>query len=104
MRRIATCVAPTGQSHPLSLIVLIGTYPDKDTAMQLLFWLRRFLLVYALGFAVLMIAESLKGHALIDALGFSGWWALMSASVYLISAYDSWRRGNKCAWCVVPEK
>jgi hypothetical protein len=63
------------------------------------FWIKRFLAATALVFAILMIVELLKGHALEPALAFSALWSLITSAVFTGARIYQSRKGRHCAIC-----
>ena len=63
------------------------------------FWVRRFCVVYAGIFAVLLLVERLKGHPWRGALAFSGLWALISASIFIGTRLYYSSKGEACPLC-----
>lgn len=67
--------------------------------MGTLFWIRRFMLIFSLVFAVLACVHLLRGHELLYTLKESLLWGIITANVFVASRiYDS-RRGRHCALC-----
>jgi hypothetical protein len=56
------------------------------------FWILRFILVAAVAFAVLAIAELAKGHAMAQALVHAAVWAPITAGVWVAVAIHRSRR------------
>ena len=67
--------------------------------MGLAFWIKRFLTVWLLAFAVLLAVELLKGHGMQAALAFSAAWSLLAASIFTAARIYQARRGRHCALC-----
>ncbi len=63
------------------------------------FWIKRFLTVWLLAFAVLLAVELLKGHGTQAALAFSAAWSLLAASIFTAARLYQSRRGRHCAVC-----
>ena len=67
--------------------------------MGILFWLRRFLLVFCIAFAVIVSAHLLRGHELAFSLSESLLWAMISANIFTASRIHQSRKGRHCALC-----
>jgi hypothetical protein len=63
------------------------------------FWIRRYLTVFAIAFAVIAIAQLLKGHTNRYAVVQGLLWATISATVFSGSRIWQSRRGRHCALC-----
>jgi len=63
------------------------------------FWIKRFVVVTALVFSVLMVAELLKGHGIEASLSFSAVWSLIASAVFTGARIYHSRRGRYCAIC-----
>ena len=67
--------------------------------MGIAFWIRRFVLIFCLVFAVLACVHLLRGHELLFTLKESLLWGIITANIFVASRiYDS-RRGRLCALC-----
>jgi hypothetical protein len=64
-----------------------------------LFWIRRFLSVFAIAFAIIAIAQLLKGHSNRHALVQGLVWATISATIFTGSRIWQSRRSRHCALC-----
>lgn len=67
--------------------------------MGILFWIRRFLLVFAIAFSVIMGAHLLRGHELSVSLSESFLWAMISANIFTATRIRQSRQGRHCALC-----
>ena len=67
--------------------------------MGLLFWLRRFMLVFCLAFTVIVCAHLLRGHELMFSLSESLLWATISANIFIFTRIYHSRNGRYCALC-----
>ncbi|MEO8001368.1 MAG: hypothetical protein ABI644_05785 [Arenimonas sp.] len=67
--------------------------------MGVLFWLRRFLLVFSVAFAMIVSAHLLRGHELMYSLSESLLWAMISANIFTASRIYQSRKGIHCALC-----
>jgi len=67
--------------------------------MGRIFWIKRFLAVAALVFAVLMLIELLKGHDPESALTFSAVWSLITSAIFTGTRIYRSRKGQYCAVC-----
>jgi hypothetical protein len=63
------------------------------------FWIKRFVVVTASIFFVLMVAELLNGHGIETSLLFSAMWSLIASSVFTGARIYHSRRGRHCAIC-----
>ena len=63
------------------------------------FWIFRFLGVAAGAFALLVLADLLKGETLENALWSAMIWALISAGVFVAVRNYKARKGEACALC-----
>ncbi|MCM2256371.1 MAG: hypothetical protein NDJ94_11950 [Vicinamibacteria bacterium] len=63
------------------------------------FWIRRFLTVFAGAFVVIAAAQLLKGRAMEDAAWHASLWAAAAAAVFTASRLYQSRRGQHCAIC-----
>jgi hypothetical protein len=64
-----------------------------------LFWIRRYLTVFAIAFAVIAVVQLLKGHTNRYAVVQGLVWATISATVFTGSRIWQSRRGRHCALC-----
>ena len=67
--------------------------------MGMLFWIRRFLFVLAVTFAIIFGSQMLKGHTLEFSLAHAGSWALLATSIFIAGRYYSAGKGRHCALC-----
>ncbi len=67
--------------------------------MGVLFWLRRFFVVFCIAFAVIISAHLLRGHAVAYSLSESLLWAMISANIFTASRIHQSRKGIGCALC-----
>ena len=63
------------------------------------FWIKRFLIVTLVAFAVLTAVELLKGHELVQALSFGFGWGVLASAVFTATRIYRSRRGQQCAIC-----
>ncbi len=63
------------------------------------FWINRFLVVLAGAFAVICLAQLLKGHDLAYAATQGATWGAISATVFTVARFFQARRGQQCAIC-----
>lgn len=68
--------------------------------MDLLFWLRRFMLMFCLAFTVIVCAHLLRGHELMFSLSESLLWATISANIFMFTRIYHSRKGRYCALCI----
>ncbi|MGH8107353.1 MAG: hypothetical protein ACREO1_01365 [Arenimonas sp.] len=67
--------------------------------MSTIFWIRRFLIVLAITFAIIFGVQLLKGHTLEDSLAHAGSWAVMATSIFIGARYYQSSKGQHCALC-----
>ena len=67
--------------------------------MGAIFWIKRFFVVYAGVFLVLVLAERIKGHDWHTAIAFSAVWALVSTGIFVRARRYQAKRGQACAIC-----
>ena len=67
--------------------------------MGRLFWIRRFLIVLAFTFAIILGAQLLKGHTLEFSLAHAGSWAVIATSIFIAGRYYRASKGQHCALC-----
>ena len=67
--------------------------------MGVLFWLRRFMLLFCIAFAVIMCAHLLRGHELMFSLSESLLWAMISANIFTFGRIYHSRKRRYCAIC-----
>lgn len=63
------------------------------------FWITRFLAVLAGAFAIICVAQLLKGHELAYAATEGAIWGIISAAIFTGARYWQARRGQHCALC-----
>lgn len=63
------------------------------------FWVRRFVLVFAGAFVLIIAANLLRGRPAVTAAVQAGIWAAASAGVFTVSRYFQARRGQRCTIC-----
>ena len=63
------------------------------------FWIKRFLTVLALAFAVICAAQLLKGRGLEYSVTQAAIWSFISSLVFTVARYFQARRGQHCAIC-----
>lgn len=63
------------------------------------FWIRRFLLVFALAFTLIALSHLLRARGLDYALSQALIWGLISATVFTGTRLYRSRRGQHCALC-----
>lgn len=67
--------------------------------MGIVFWIRRFILIFCLVFAVLVCVHLLQGHEPVFSLKESLLWGIISANIFVASRIYDFRRGKHCALC-----
>lgn len=67
--------------------------------MGILFWLRRFLPMFCIAFAVIVSTHLLRGHELLFSLSESFLWAMISANIFVFTRAYHTRKGRSCALC-----
>ena len=63
------------------------------------FWIKRFLTVLGLAFAVIFTAQLLKGRDLEYSVTQAALWSVISSLVFTVARYFQARRGQHCAIC-----
>ena len=63
------------------------------------FWIKRFLTVFALAFAVIGAAQLVKGHDVAYAATQAAIWSAVAAAIFTITRLFRARRGEHCAVC-----
>ncbi|MBX7221965.1 MAG: hypothetical protein K1Y36_18580 [Blastocatellia bacterium] len=63
------------------------------------FWVRRFFLVLGGAFAIIAVAQFLKGHELAAAVEQGFLWAPITAAIFIGARIYQSRRGLHCAIC-----
>lgn len=63
------------------------------------FWIRRFVFVLVVAFAVIFAAQWLRGRGLEYAATHALLWSVVSALVFTVARYFQARRGQHCALC-----
>ena len=67
--------------------------------MRILFWLRRFLLMFCIAFSVILSAHFLGGHDLMFSLSESFLGAIISANIFIFTPVYHSRKGSYCMLC-----
>jgi len=67
--------------------------------MGAVFWIRRFIVVFAGAFLVIAGVQLLKGHTLAYSGTQGAIWAIVSATVFIAARINQSRRGQHCAIC-----
>lgn len=67
--------------------------------MGIAFWIRRFILVFALVFTVLSCVHLLRGHEFIFTLKQSLLWGIIASNIFIASRVYNSRRGRHCGLC-----
>lgn len=67
--------------------------------MGIAFWIRRFVVVLAITFAIICCAQLLKGHTLEYSLVHAGSWAVIATSIFIAGRYYDSSKGRHCALC-----
>jgi hypothetical protein len=67
--------------------------------MHILFWLRRFIPVFCIAFAVIVSAYLLRGHELMFSLSESLLWAMISANIFTTSHMYQSQKGQSGMLC-----
>jgi len=63
------------------------------------FWVGRFATVLSGAFAVIFVAQALRGHAWLLAAADAAFWSVVSAAVFVTARFFQSRRGQHCAIC-----
>lgn len=67
--------------------------------MGSVFWIKRFLLVALVVFAVLTAVELLKGHDRVQAVLFGLGWGVLASALFTVTRIYRSRKGQHCAIC-----
>jgi hypothetical protein len=67
--------------------------------MGRVFWIKRFLIVAFVAFAVLTAVELLKGHDLVQAALFGLGWGVLASALFTVTRIYRSRKGQHCAIC-----
>ena len=67
--------------------------------MRFNFWLKRFVQVFLVAFAILTASELLKQHGLGNALLFAALWSFISTSIFIGVRIYYTSRGKNCPMC-----
>ncbi len=67
--------------------------------MGTMFWVRRYLVVFAGTFVIIVLAHLARGRTLDHATTEGAIWALLSASVFTAARIYQSKRGQHCAVC-----
>ena len=63
------------------------------------FWIKRFFTVLAGAFAIICIAQLVRGHGLAHALTQAAIWSTLSALIFTVARFFQARGGQHCALC-----
>lgn len=66
------------------------------------FWIKRYLLAAVPLFAILVVAEYVKGTPTQADILSAGLWAVAAAGIFIGAAYRRYRKGQDCAACEAP--
>jgi hypothetical protein len=77
------------------VIAAVGA-PAREIKMGVAFWVKRFLLVLAVAFVVLVGAELVKGHPQAAALQFAAGWSFATSTIFTLASYLRYRRNPAC--------
>ncbi len=67
--------------------------------MSIAFWIKRFLFVTVIAFAILTPVQLLKGHELLEAVSFGLCWGVIASAIYTGTRIYRSRKGQHCAMC-----
>jgi hypothetical protein len=67
-----------------------------------MFWLRRFVGLYAIAFVVLLLVGPLRRRTWPESARHAAVWGLVFSTVWVATAWFRARRGQGCALCRVP--
>ena len=67
--------------------------------MGRVFWIKRFLMVAFVAFALLTAVELLKGHDLVQAVLFGLGWGVLASALFTVTRIYRSRKGQHCAIC-----
>jgi hypothetical protein len=60
------------------------------------FWIKRFLLAFAVASAVLFLVQLVKGYTASDAAQFAALWGAISAALFVMVGYIRYKRNPAC--------
>lgn len=63
------------------------------------FWVKRFLTVLVGAFAIICVAQLLKGHGLAYSATQGAIWGTLSAAIFTVARFFQAKRGQHCAIC-----
>ncbi|KQZ45023.1 hypothetical protein [Duganella sp. Root1480D1] len=63
------------------------------------FWIKRFLVVLAGAFAIISLAQALRGHAIEYSATQGAIWGVIGAAIFTLARYRQARKGQHCALC-----
>jgi hypothetical protein len=72
---------------------------QKNIAMPLSFWIKRFVTVFLGAFIILLAVGILKGHAFATAAGESALWAAIAATIFIVTRIYRSKKGQHCELC-----
>ena len=67
--------------------------------MSSAFWIKRFLLVLVIAFAIIVAGQLVQQRTLEHALIEGALWAPVAAAIFVGVAFARWRRSQACAMC-----
>lgn len=67
--------------------------------MSIVFWIRRFVLIFCIVFGVLLGVHLLRGHEVLFALKESLFWSVITANIFVFSRIYQSRQGRHCVLC-----
>lgn len=63
------------------------------------FWVKRFLVVAVVAFAILTLAQWVKGRELVAAMSFGLGWGVLASAIFTGTRMYRSRKGQQCAIC-----
>lgn len=67
--------------------------------MKPIFWIRRFAVVFAWAFALLLAVNLVKGRSMATAAAESALWGAVAAGIFVVTRFIRSRRGEACELC-----
>lgn len=75
------------------------TRSHRENFLSIGFWIKRFLAVLAGAFAIICVAQLLKGHDVAYAATQAAIWSIVSGLVFTVARFFQSRRGQHCVVC-----
>jgi membrane associated rhomboid family serine protease len=72
---------------------------EKEAVMGTAFWIKHFLLVLAVAFAIICGVQLLKGHDVAYSVTQGAIWGVIGAAIFCGARYRQMRKAQHCALC-----